>query len=239
MEKEIDLLSVVRLLMKHIVVIVLVTFLSGIAALIISTQFISKQYTSKAQLYVENKSDDKQSGVNVNDINAAQKLATTCVIIFKSNTVMNELAKDSEIPYSPGALGSMISVAAVNNTEVMEIKVTCGDPSQAHYIADKMLSICMKRYKEIIQSGSISIVDEATFSNQPTSPNVMVNTFIGLMAGFVVSCLLLLVRDILDKRVKPADDLAEMYSIPLFAEIMDFEAKGTKTSGYSYKEATK
>lgn len=239
MEKEIDLLSVVRLLMKHIVVIVLVTFLAGIAALIISTQFISKQYTSKAQLYVENKTDDKQSGVNISDINAAQKLAATCVIIFKSGTVMNELAKDSEIPYTASQLNSMISVTSVNNTEVMEIKVTCGDPTVAHYIADKMLTICMKRYTEIIQSGSISIVDEATFSNQPTSPNVTVNTFIGLIAGFVVSCGLLLIRDLLDKRVKPTDDLAEMYDIPLFAEIMDFEAKGTKTSGYSYKEATK
>lgn len=234
MEKEYDLISLINILLRHIVAIIVVTLLSAGVTYFISTQIITKQYSSTAKLYVENKAVAGES-TTVNDITVAQKLVNTCSIIFKSDSIMNQLASDKAINYTPAELKSMISVSSINSTEVMEITVVCSDPAMANYIASYMVDLCMEKYREIIASGSITVVDEASYSEVPTSPNVLLTTLFGTFIGFVFICGCILARELLDKRVKPGDDLTEMYDIPVFADIMDFESKTTKTK-YAYKQ---
>lgn len=234
MEKEYDLLSLINTLLRHIVAIIIVTLLAACISYFIASQIITKQYSSSAKLYVENKAVSGEA-TTVNDITVAQKLVNTCSIIFKSDSIMNELAADQAINYTPEELKAMISVSSINSTEVMEIKVVCSDPLMANYIATYMVDLCMEKYKEIIASGSITIVDEASYSEIPTSPNVLLTTLFGTFIGFAFICGCILAKELLDKRVKPGDDLTEIYNIPVFADIMDFEAKTTKTK-YAYKQ---
>ena len=234
MEKEYDLLSLINILLRHCVAIIFVTLLASCISYFIASQIIPKQYSSTAKLYVENKAVSGEA-TTVNDITVAQKLVNTCSIIFKSDSIMNELAADSAINYSTSELKSMISVSSINSTEVMEIKVVCSDPLMANYIASYMVDLCMEKYREIIASGNISVVDDASYSETPTSPNVFLNTLFGTFVGFVFICGCILAKELLDKRVKPGDDLTEMYNIPVFADIMDFESKTTKAK-YAYKQ---
>ena len=234
MEKEYDLLSLINTLLHHIVAIIFVTSLAACVSYFIASQIITKQYSSSAKLYVENKQVSGEA-TTVNDITVAQKLVNTCSIIFKSDSIMNELASDKAINYTPAELKSMITVSSINSTEVMEIKVVCSDPLMANYIASYMVDLCIEKYKEIIASGSISIVDEASYSETPTSPNVLLTTLLGTFIGFIFISGCILAKELLDKRVKPDDDLTEIYNIPVFADIMDFEAKTSKTK-YAYKQ---
>ncbi len=234
MEKEYDLLSLINILLRHIIAIIIVTLLASCISYFVASQIITKQYSSSAKLYVENKAVSGET-TTVNDITVAQKLVNTCSIIFKSDSIMNELAKDKAINYSVDQLKSMITVSSINSTEVMEIKVVCNDPLIANYIASYMVDLCMEKYREIIASGSITVVDEASYSEIPTSPNVLLTTLFGTFIGFVFICGCILAKELLDKRVKPGDDLTEMYNIPVFADIMDFESKTTKTK-YAYKQ---
>ncbi len=233
MEKEYDLLSLLNTLLRHIVPIISVTLFAACVSFFISSQIITKQYSSTAKLYVENKATSDQA-TTVNDITVAQKLVNTCSIIFKSDSIMNQLAADEKINYTPSQLNSMITVSSINNTEVMEIKVVCDDPSMANYITSHMVDLCMADYKKIIASGTITVVDEASYSKSPISPNVPLTTLLGTFVGFVFICGCVIAKELLDKRVKPGDDLTELYDIPVFAEIMDFEAKTSKAK-YAYK----
>ena len=234
MEKEYDLLSLINILLRHVIAIIVVTVMAACITYFIASQIITKLYSSSAKLYVENKAVSGEA-TTVNDITVAQKLVNTCSIIFKSDSIMNELASDNAINYTPEELKSMISVSSINSTEVMEIKVVCNDPLMANYIATFMVDLCMEKYREIIASGSITVVDEASYSEIPTSPNIPLTTLFGTFIGFVFICGCILAKELLDKRVKPGDDLVEMYNIPVFADIMDFESKTTKTK-YAYKQ---
>lgn len=234
MEKEYDLLALINTLLRHAIAIIIVTLLASCISYFIASQIITKQYSSSAKLYVENKAASGET-TTVNDITVAQKLVNTCSIIFKSDSIMNELAADPAINYTASELNSMITVSSINSTEVMEIKVVCSDPSMAYYIASYMVDLCTEKYREIIASGSITIVDEASYSEIPTSPNVLLTTLLGTFIGFVFICGCILARELLDKRVKPGDDLTEIYQIPVFADIMDFESKTAKTK-YAYKQ---
>ena len=234
MEKEYDLFLLVNTLLRHTVAIIIVTLFATGISYFVASHIITKQYSSSAKLYVENKAVSGEA-TTVNDITVAQKLVNTCSIIFKSESIMQELASDKAINYTPSELKSMITVSSINSTEVMEIRVVCDDPLMANYIASYMVDLCMEKYKEIIASGSITIVDEASYSETPTSPNVLLTTLLGAFIGFVLICGCILAKELLDKRVRPDDDLTEIYKIPVFADIMDFEAKTSK-SKYAYKQ---
>lgn len=85
MDDTLDLGYLFKILKKHMLLIILIGAACGIAAFFISSFIIPKKYESRAMLYVENNQQSSDS-VNINDINAAQKLVNTCQIIFKSGT---------------------------------------------------------------------------------------------------------------------------------------------------------
>ncbi|MDE5991686.1 MAG: hypothetical protein K2G87_01410, partial [Oscillospiraceae bacterium] len=106
-EEVIDLGYLFRILKKHLFFILLIGAVCGTAAFLFSEFAIEKRYQSSALLYVENSQQISES-VNINDINAAQKLVNTCQIIFKSGTMMENLIANLDLPYTKGELNGMI-----------------------------------------------------------------------------------------------------------------------------------
>ena len=81
MEETLDLGYLFTILKKHIVMIVIAGILCGVLGFSATSLLIPKKYESHALLYVENSQQNSES-VNINDINAAQKLVNTCQILF-------------------------------------------------------------------------------------------------------------------------------------------------------------
>lgn len=229
-----DILSLFKLLSKHIKIIIAVSVAFGIAAYLISAILIQKKYTSSVQLYVENKSAaNETTSLTTSDISVAQQLVDTCSIIFTSSAVFDQLAK--EVDYTSEELASMVSVGAVNKTEVMKITVTCTSPKEAKLIAQKLCEICITEYERIISTGTIRAIDQPKESKRASYPNNKLYGLTGLLIGFCLTCFIIILRNLLDTRVKPDDNLAEIYDIPVFAEIMDFENKTSIAHSYRYE----
>ena len=139
MDDVLDLNYLFKVFKKHIIFIVLIAIVGGSAAFVVSNFLIEKKYTSQAMLYVENNQQQSDS-VNVNDINAAQKLVNTCQIIFKSNTMLENIIINLDLPYTKSQLDSMITAQSVNSTEVMSLKVESADPQEAQIIVNELVS---------------------------------------------------------------------------------------------------
>ena len=233
MEESFSLLTILRTLLKNIKLIIMFSIITCILGFILAATVIPKKYTSSVQLYVENKSDDK-GNLSSSDITVAQQLVDTCSIIFTSSSVIDQLSSDEKIDYSASQLRGMISVGAVNNTEIMKITITCGDPSDAQYIASAMRDVCINEYKRVISTGSITAVDTPKKNTTPTSPSPIKFSILGFLIGAFGTCLAIFLKEMFDTRVKPDDNLSEMYNIPVFAEIMDFENKSSVSYAYKY-----
>lgn len=233
MEESFDILVIFQFLLKHKYLIATISILCCIATFVISSTLIPKKYTSSVQLYVENKSTTTES-LSSSDISVAQQLVDTCSIIFTSSSVFDKLSEDTNIPYSADELSGMVKVGAVNNTEIMKITVESNKAAHSQYIANALCDICMSEYARVISTGSITAIDEPKKSSSPSFPNNKKFALLGFVAGFVISCAFIILRNILDTRVKPDDNLAEIYDIPVFAEIMDFENKSGLAHAYRY-----
>lgn len=234
-EQSIDLRNLLMVLRDHIVIILVAMVACGAIAFTLSAFVIEKQYTSSALLYVENSANkNDESAININDINAAQKLVNTCQILFTSDYMLNQLAAElPELGYKAANYKKMITIESVNSTEVLKISVVTDSPKSATEIADKLVELSQKEYMRVIKNGSIEVVSNAIFPESHTFPSNTLFTVVGLILGLLGSYFVFLIIEILDVKVKPEDDLAKRYNIPVFAEIMDFLAVDKSDYNYS------
>lgn len=233
MEETLDISAFLKTLKKHFVIIVTFGLLAGIASFLISNFMVTKKYESMALLYVENSQNTSES-LNINDINAAQKLVNTCQILFKSGTALDALIDNLDLPYTKDQLSEMITAESVNSTEVMRLKVESEDPVEAQIIVNELVKISEEEFKRIIKSGSIEVVELGEINTEPSFPNVQIITFLGLAVGLAIAFFSFFIRDMLDVAVKHDDNLSKAYDVPVFAEIMEFDSASSGGKyGYS------
>ena len=142
-EQTIDLRDLFKVLKEHLLFIIAVTLACGIAGFALSYFVVEKKYVSEALLYVENSANKSEdSAININDINAAQKLVKTCQILFTSDNVLNKLTEElSDLEYSAEQYKKMITVSSVDSTEVLEVSVETNSPERSKLIADKVVEL--------------------------------------------------------------------------------------------------
>lgn len=232
-EQTIDLKILFKVLMNHLVPIIIATIMAGAVGFVLAYFVIPKQYTAEALLYVENSSNKDSETINVNDISAAQKLVNTCQILFTSEYVLDQLVEELDYGWSVSEVRGMINVASVNSTEVLKISVVTNSKSQSVTVANKLVELSQAEFNRVIKNGSIEVVSSATYPERHTYPKVSIFTAAGLFIGLFGSYVIFLLAEMLDNKVKEDDDLAQIYGIPVFAEIMDFES--ANRSNYKYE----
>ncbi len=224
MGQEFTIKAVVGMLRLHLKMIIVLTLVFGFAAYAYATLFITPLYSATASVFIQNSnSKDDYDKTYTADLTAATYLAKNCAIIFKDNHMLSQTKEQLNLPYSLKYLSSIIAITSEPSTQVLYITVTCSDPQTAADIANKIIELAPNEFKNIIEVGNVKKIDSATVPTSSSYPNVKKYTFFGLAAGVFVSVLLSMFLEIIDTSVKPHDDLFEMYAIPVFAEILDFE----------------
>ncbi|MGN0660917.1 MAG: YveK family protein [Oscillospiraceae bacterium] len=236
MENKIDIKRILLALLKRWKIIVIATVFMAFASYLYTDFCITPLYTSTAKLYVENKITTGDT-ITSSDLSAAQRLANTCSHIFKTDAVLVPMAEtlkeEDGIVLSTGQLGGMISVTAIENSEILQVSVTTSSPELSRRVAEILVTVAPDAYKSIVDTGNMKRLNTNITANyHQVYPNVKRNVMMGAAAGFMISVLAVFVADLLDTKVKSNDDLYEIYGIPVFAEIIDFSLK---SAGNKYK----
>lgn len=229
MEDTLNLKQFLNVFRKRFIPIMITSVLTAAAAFLAAKFIIPKSYESSAMLYVENNQNTSDS-LNINDITAAQKLVNTCQIIFQSNTMLDTVIFELDLPYTKEELKDMISVSSVNSTEVMRITASNSDPELASDIVNVLVRLAQDEFVRVIKSGSIEVVEYGETAATPSFPNPLIFAAIGFIIGAAISYVISFIVEMLNVTVSSKDDLAKLYSVPVFAEIMDFEGIGSKTA---------
>lgn len=220
-ETEISLLEIIAILWQKAWVIVLCILLGGTLGFGISRYMIHPTYTSRISMYVNNNTDRTESQLNINDINASQKLVTTYIEILKSDVVLSKVISQMDLPYTNKELKNMISANALNNTEILEVKVTSKDPEEAAAIANALAELAPPEIIRVVQAGGVQLIDKAVPQMEPVAPNIKLNSVIGALLGAVIATIAVLLIAMLDTRVKSEEALQKQYDLPVLGVIPD------------------
>ncbi len=232
---EIDLLRLLKAMWHRAWVIVLAALLCGVIAFSYANFVIQPEYTTSAQMYVNNGSLSLGSTtISLSDMNASSTLVSRYIVLIQSRTTLTEVIERLNLPYTPNQLKSMIKASSVNSTEFFNITVTSHDPAEATLIANTMAEVLPTRVEDIMDSSTVKIVDYAIVPSTRSAPNVTRYTAIGLLIGFILSAGVICLLEIFDDQIRGEDYLIQTYSLPILATIPDLTASGKGKGYYKY-----
>lgn len=192
-----------------------------IASLLISKYLLTPMYTSSAHMLVDSSAESDQ--LNINDINASEKLLGTCVYLLTDDAVLEEVASKLGPSYNADRLRNVLRVEALSGTMIIRIAAETDDPELSARICNEMAAAAPGALRRVIKSGSVEMVGAAKPAKDPSSPNVVVNSILGMLLGFALSVVIIALLRILDNTVKDEHDLKRVMDVPVLGEIPSIE----------------
>ncbi len=187
---------------------------------------LTPQYRSEVSLYVTH--TDSANNLNVNDINASQKLIDTYIVILQQDEVMAQVANEVALtmPCTYNQVTKSDFHVRPGNTWVLQVEAETDDPELSAAICNAVAKVAPEVLTEVVGAGTAKAIGTAKAATTPSSPNVWMNSAVGGVIGLVLSIVILLLRSLLDNTIKSEEDLKERYDVPILGEIPDlYDAK--------------
>ena len=218
----IDVLHIVKTLWRRVWVIALCGLLAGAMGFSMAAFFIAPTYSSYIKLYVNNSSfslGNTSFSISSSELTAAQSLVRTYGVILDSRSTLQRVIEKAEVDYSWKRLSNMITYKPSNDTEIMLVTVTCGDPYEASRIANTIAEVLPVRISEIIDGASMEVVDSAIPDIEKVAPSITQHTAIGLALGILISVFALIVLALMDDTIHDEEYVLNTYDYPILGKV--------------------
>lgn len=242
MEKQINLIDLVKLYLRRWWVLVIGLIVGGIVAGTYTTFFVTRIYESAGSLYTENQTDIVQqevTDVNLSTIMVRKELVGTYAEVLTSNTFLKKVADESNLGYTHEQLLQMISMTSKNETEILVIIVRSPIPQHAYIIAQTIMDLAEEQISTVVEGGSVKLLDEPEFPTTYSSPNILRNTQLGMLIGLALSLVIVFAAEMLDNKVKDSAQVSGMFKYPVLGEIPYFVMGNKKHSSKSKENKDK
>ncbi len=240
---SIDLKHILKYLWHRAWVIILCGLLLAAIGFSIASFVIAPKYSSSIMLYVNNSSlsiGNTSFSISSSEITAAQSLVKTYTEILMNRTTLNKVIEKADVDYTYEEIYAKITAGSANETEILQITVTCEDPYEAAKIVNCIAEVLPVRISEIIEGSSMEVVDSGVVNKQKVSPSITKFTAVGLVIGVLVAALFLAVLAIMDDTIHDEEYVLQNYDYPILAKVPDLINSGAKPYGYYYqKDKTK
>lgn len=214
----IDLGQVFQLLKKNIKFIVVMIVICMSIAFIGTTFLIPKKYASESSIYLVPNVNPDTGIVDYNALNVNAKQVNNYMYMIKGENILSEVAKDLGIK-SVGQISSALSVSNTANTEIIKVSAVTNDPELSQKIVVTTISKFFEDVQAKLDIKNMTVLNEAKVNESPVSPNKKLYTIIGALMGLILSCGFVMVRFLLDKRLRTKAEAEKFLGIPVLVEI--------------------
>lgn len=218
-EVEIDLSQLFHLFKKNIKLIVVLT-LVGITIAASATVFlIDKKYQSQGSVLF--KADVVNGALDSAQINTNKMMINNYVKLLQGNTVQNQVAENLNI--TKGEVSSALTITNTTDTQIIEISAKTTDPKLSKNIVDETISVFTNLLQEKLDVTNITIVDQPEVNPSPVSPSMTKNMIIGALVGLVISGGYILVKYLLDTKIKTSEQAFQYLGVPVLGTVPYYE----------------
>ena len=216
------ILELMQTLKEKIALILAVTMAAALAGWAVSSFFVPRRYEASVNMIVNTRTD-MNTVVTSDNISSAQNLVDTYAIIIKSNKVLNSVIDELELNMGYEELSQLISVDAINRTQVMKIAAQCSDPRQAEQIVHTISRIAPAIVADAVEAGSCKVVSDVYSSQEPVSPNIPRTTVLFGALAFLLVCAAVVLRELFNDYIVDDADMEKKLGISVLGVIPDVE----------------
>lgn len=196
---SITLWQLLRIMKHHFFLILIMTVLIAGGGFAIAKYALEPQYTSTAQILV-NQKDATANGQAFNNQQAAVQMISTYKELITNHQILSSAQKqlaqpeDTDQPayqLSYKKLKKMVSVRTIQNAQVFELRVKAPNAQEAATIANTVTDTFQNKIKKIMGFNNTKVTSRAIVPTKPSFPNVLLFTLggalLGLFLGTVVA----------------------------------------------------
>lgn len=245
MKQELGFQTLWQLILKYWKLLVLIPILSSLASALISILLITPLYESSTLLLVTVTRPLERVTVVHHDIRIARGLTDTYSEIIHSQSVLEEVISNLSLPYSAEQMRihetlnfddlfyshqTKVKVAAVPDTELINISVTSPDPQLASNIANEVARVSIGKINEYMNIENIKVIEKARVPSNPFRPKITVNVVVAFFVGFMAALALTLLFDYFDRTIKDPSEVFELLELPVIGVIPKLESMQVKVN---------
>ena len=219
---EIDVLALLHKLWTKKLLILFTAFYFAAFSFLGTYFFIQPTYTSTTRIYVVNQATDNKN-LSAQDLQAGTYLVNDYKEIITSNDVLSEVIKDEKLNLSEAELSKMVSVNIPTDTRLISISVKAKTGQDAQVLANKVREVASKKIKTVTKVEDVTTLEEAKLPSSPSSPNIKRNVLLGAILGGFVAIVAVLVREVLDDRIRRPEDVEDVLEMTLLGIVPDTE----------------
>lgn len=192
-----------------------------------SYHYVTPMYQSSATVVLvqnEDLNQENDTSITQKDLTLNKNLLATYTKIAKSNRVLEQVIENLNLSISSESLASLVTVQAVNNTEVFKITVRNKDNTLAASITNELLEVFSNEVNTLYHMNNVYTMDQAEISNTPNNMNHKKDLIMFFMMGMAISFGLVVVIYLLDNTIKCEKDIEEytglsvLSSIPMYTD---------------------
>lgn len=216
-EIQIDLGRLFALLKKKLTFIISIVVIGVLISFILTNFVMTKKYQSKASIYL--KPEISESGIIDNStLSANTKMVNNYLLMLKGDTLLTDVSKQLGIK-NPAIVKKAVSVSNIEDSEIIIVSAITNDPQLSKDIVQTTVNSFFLTMKEKLSIKNMTVLDEPKVASRPVSPNLKKNLVIGALLGLFLSCGLVVLEFLLDKRLHTKEDVETFLGIPVLAEI--------------------
>ncbi len=201
---EIDLLELLRELMRRWILIAISTVLTAAIAFSYSKLLVTPQYESTSALYVLSTST---SITSLADIQIGTNLTHDYIVVIKGRPVLDQVIENLDLNLTYAQLNSKVSVNNPSDSRILEITVRDANPVVAKTIADEIAVIGASFIAENMGQDLPSIIQYGYSDEGKVSPSVGKNTVMGALLGAMLSMGVIVVAHLMNDTIMSSEDV--------------------------------
>lgn len=200
-EMEIDLIELLKHLLKNIRIILDVTVFCGLITFGITQFILPKSYTSSTDITIMPQGEllDYTSYLN-------------------GNVVLDRVSSETNVDVDT-LLQNIVITRDESNPYNYNITITTNNPKLSYRVVKNVVKAFKKEMMSDLGLRSVAIVNEAQVNTTPVSPDVKKNTLIGTLIGLVLSVLYFVLRFLFNKHFINDKEVEMFLGVDVLAEI--------------------
>ena len=192
---------------------------------VVSFALMGNTYTAQTSMYILANSNTESQSTNYTDLTASQLLANDVATLLQSDRVEADAASSLGLT---DLSDYKVSVTSETTTRVISLVVTGPDPQGVADVANEMASQVSVVAQDVQMADSINVIDEAVAPTSPSGPNRMLYIAVAFLAGLFLAIAIVVLMDMLNTRIRSAEDAEELLGVPVVGRIPAMKKKGGK-----------
>lgn len=225
-----ELADYLRILRNHWIAVTAFVLLAAMAAFGWSS-LQPKVYAASSSGFVTSGGGGDPGLDSLND-SLSKSRAASYVVLAKDRETASLVIDDLGLDTSPESLVGSIEAAQTPDTVIISITARAGTPEEAQRLADAWVGALAERVKDIEAGKSgqqgmrIEVSESAQLPTSPVSPQVERNVLLGAVLGGLLGLGYAVVRSLLDRRIRSAEDVERDTGVPVVGSVPDIGKAG-------------